>query len=61
MQASEALRDIVSGRKHAEREGKNEGYDDNLVYSRFLQLRRRFSEEDEPIVLGQTLKERPLP
>ena len=36
MQASEALRDIVSGRKHAEREGKNEGYDDNLVYSTFL-------------------------
>lgn len=36
-------------------------YDDEEVYSRFLNLRRRFSDEDEPIILGPNLKEKVLP
>lgn len=31
------------------------------MFSRFLNLRRRFADEDEPIKLGQTLKEKSLP
>lgn len=62
--ADAALKDLVTGKKFAmEQKAKKteEKYDEDLVYSRFVNLRRRFSEEDEPIVLGPSLKEKTLP
>jgi hypothetical protein len=58
------LRDLITGKKFAVEEKKRkkeDKYDEEEVYSRFLNLRRRFSDEDEPIVLGPNLKEKVLP
>jgi len=44
----------------AKNKGKDQ-YDNDLIYSRFLALRRRYADEDEPIKLGQHLKEKTIP